>query len=379
MVSSARTPIFVLAAITSLCGANNALAGPIYAQTNLTSDIPGLAAFTDPNLKNPWGMSFSATSPFWFSDQGTGKSTLYSATGQPQALVVGIPPTGATPPQGPTGQIFNGTSDFLLTAGNPARFIFATLAGTISGWNPAVNPNTAVIEFTATDRAAYTGLANATAGGNNLLYAADFANRKIDVFNAAFQKTSVSGTFTDPAGIPSSYAPYNIQNVNGKLYVEYAKVDAVTHRASEDLNQGIVNVFDTNGNFLQRVATDAHLSSPWGVTMAPAGFGGFGGDLLVGNFGDGTISAFNPLTGAFLGALSDVKGNPITNDGLWAINFRASGSGFDPNTLFFVAGINNEADGLFGAIQPVPEPGTLLFFAAAGCMLAVRSRFRPRA
>jgi uncharacterized protein (TIGR03118 family) len=378
MANNARTlSVALWAALVTVCGANHALAAPIYAQVNLASDIPGMAAFTDPNLKNPWGMAFTATSPFWLSDQGASVSTLYNGAGQPQALVVGIPKTSPpTPPQGPTGQVANASTDFQLTPGNPARFIFATLAGTIAGWNPAVNANTAVTEFTATDHATYTGLANATAAGNNLLYAADFANRKIDVFNASFQKTSVAGTFTDPGGIPANYSPYNVQNVGGKLYVEYAKVDPITHRASEDLNQGIVNVFDTSGNFLQRLATDAHLSSPWGVTMAPAGFGGFGGDILVGNFGDGTISAFNPLTGAFLGALSDVQGNPISNDGLWAINFRAPGSGFDSNTLFFSAGINDEANGLFGAIQVVPEPGTMLLVGFAGCLLALGSKFR---
>jgi uncharacterized protein (TIGR03118 family) len=352
------------------------LAASVYFQSNLTSDVQGLALNLDTRLKNPWGMSFSATSPFWVSDQVTNVATLYNGNGVPQSLVVTIPTTGAGP-QGPTGQIFNGTSDFELTAGNPARFIFAALSGTISGWNPAVNPTAAVIEFIAPDRAVYTGLANGTVNSNNFLYAADFGNGKIDVLDSTFKKTSLAGSFVDP-NLPAGYSPYNIQNINGKLYVEYAKVDPITHRASEDLNQGIVDTFDTSGRFLQRLVTETHLSSPWGVTLAPAGFGQFGNDLLVGNFGDGVINAFDPNTGAFLGALSDALGQPIVNDGLWAINFRAAGSGFDPNALFFNAGINDEADGLFGAIHVVPEPGTFLYLALAFAAAPVWRRFiRP--
>lgn len=353
-----------------------AMAAPTFQQTNLASDIPGLAAVTDPNLKNPWGMSFSATSPFWVSNQGSNNSTLYNGAGTPQALVVTVPTTGAGP-QGPTGQVFNGGSNFALTPGNPARFIFATLSGEIAGWNPAVSPTTAVVQFAATDRAVYTGLANATVGGSDFLYAADFGNGKIDVFNSSFQKTTLAGSFTDP-NVPAGYSPYNIQNINGKLYVEYAKVDPVTRRASEDLNQGLVDVFDLNGNLTQRLVTNTNLSSPWGVTLAPSGFGAFGGALLVGNFGDGRINAFDPITGAFLGALSDALGQPIENDGLWAIKFRDAASGFDPNALFFVAGINDEADGLFGRITAVPEPSTYLLLSIGIGLVAIRSRWTAR-
>ena len=189
-----------------------------------------------------------------------------------------------------------------------------------------------------------------------MLYAADTFNGKIDVFNNLFQQTTVSGTFADP-NVASGFTPYNIQNVGGKLYVEYAK------RGSPG---GFIAVFDANGNLLQHIS-DPHLNSPWGVTVAPAGFGQFGSDLLVGNFGDGTINAFDPVTGAFLGTLSNGNGSPIVNSGLWAIDFRSSGSGFDPKTLYFSAGINNEADGLFGSIQAVPEPATL---GTVGLLLA---------
>jgi len=370
------TTLAFLALIALFSGTPVVMAAPLYVQTNLTSDVPGLATNLDANLKNPWGFSFTATSPFWVSDQGTNVSTLYNGAGVPQALTVSVPqaPGG---PQGPTGQVANGTTDFALTPGNPARFIFASLSGTISGWNPAVSATTAVTSFTATDSAVYTGLASGMGNAGNLLYAADFRNGKVDIINGSFQKV---GSFSDP-NAPAGYSPYNVQNVSGRLYVTYAKVDTMTGRASEDLNQGLVDEFDLNGNFVRRLVTDAHLSSPWGVTQAPAGFGEFGGALLVGNFGDGGINAFNPTTGVWAGAVLDSMGNPIANDGLWAIGFRAPGSGFDPSLLYFVAGINDEANGLLGTIQPVPEPTTLtLFGIAIGAFGIRRSRLsRQRA
>lgn len=283
-----------------------------------------------------------------------------------------------TTPAGPTGQIFNATSSFQLTPGNPARFIFASLSGQVAGWNPSVSPTSAVTAFTAPDRAVYTGLASGTVAGSNVLYAADFAGRKIDVLDAGFGKTTLAGSFTD-ASLPTNYAPYNVQNIGGQIYVEYAKVDPVTHRASEDTNQGAVDVYDASGNLLRRLATDAHLSSPWGITQAPASFGSFGSDLLVGNFGDGTISAFDPITGAFLGQLLDADGTPIANDGLWSLAFRASGSGFDPNTLFFTAGIEDEAHGLLGAIRvrsDLPEPLSVLLFGTGLVAMAGFRRVR---
>jgi len=353
-----------------LCGSLEA--STVFFQTNLASDVPGMAANLDPNLKNPWGMSFSATSPFWVSNQGSNNSTLYNGAGAAQALVVSTPP-------GPTGQVFaNVAGNFLLPPGAaggspaPATFIFDTLSGRIAAWNSAQgNPvGVAITVFLATDNAVFTGLAIANNAGSSLLYAADFANARIDVFNGSFAQTSVSGGFTDP-GLPSGYSPYNVQNIAGKIYVEYAKVDPLTHLPTTTANTGIVDVFDLNGNMLQRLATNSHLNSPWGVTQAPAGFGDFAGDILVGNFGDGTISAFNPLTLAFDGTLSGSSG-PIVNSGLWALNFRAPGSGFDPNTLFITAGINGEADGLFASIQVAPEPGTLFMMALAGVPLLWR-------
>jgi uncharacterized protein (TIGR03118 family) len=328
-------------------------AASVYSQTNLSSDISGLAANFDPQMKNPWGMSFSASSPFWISDQGSNVSTLYNGAGTKQGLIV-------TTPAGPTGQVFNGSASFQLATGGKALFIFDSLSGTISAWNGAQG-TAAVTEYTSPNGAVYTGLAIGNNGTGDFLYAADFANGKIDVFNGTFGNTTLAGNFNDP-NLPAGYSPYNIQAVGGQLYVEYVTVDPVTHRPTHTANTGIVDIFDTSGNLVQRLITNDHVDSPWGITLAPASFGMFGGDLLVGNFGDGTISAFDPLNGAFLGTLSDQNG-PIVNSGLWALNFRAPGSGFDPNTLFITAGINNEADGLFAAITLAPEPSTIALIA----------------
>jgi uncharacterized protein (TIGR03118 family) len=340
-----------------------------YFQINLASDISGLAANTDTNLKNPWGMSFGPTTPFWVSDQGTNESTLYNGAGAPQSLMV-------TTPAGPTGQVFNSTSSFMLSSGGKALFIFATLSGAIAGWNGAQG-TTAVTEATSTG--SFTGLAIGNNGAGDRLWAADFTKGTIDTFDGSFTPTSSSGGFTDPS-LPAGYSPYNIQAIGTKLYVEYTKTDPVTHRATTTANTGIVDVFDMNGFFLQRLATNTNLNSPWGVTMASAGFGSFGGDLLVGNFGDGTISVFDPGTGTFLGTISGPNGKPLVNSGLWALNFRAPGSGFDPNTLFLNAGINGEADGLFAEVQVVPEPGTwaLVGLALAGAVSLRRARLVPR-
>ena len=355
---------------STLCGSLHA--ATLFFQTNLASDVPGLAANLDPNLKNTWGMSFSAGSPFWVSNQGSNNSTLYNGAGVPQTLVVSTPPS-------PTGQVFaNVAGNFLLPAGTgpapaPATFIFDSLSGNISGWNGAQgNPvGVAATVFQATDGAAFTGLAIANNAGTNLLYAADFANARIDVFDGAFGLTTVPGGFAD-ASVPAGYSPYNIQNIAGRLYVEYAKVDPVTHRPTTTADTGIVNVFDLNGTLLERLATDTHLNSPWGVTRAPAGFGDFAGDILVGNFGDGTISAFDPVSLIFEGTLSGQSGAPLVNSGLWALNFRAAGSGFNPNALFLNAGINGEADGLFAKIEVVPEPSTFVMLALAGIPLVWR-------
>jgi uncharacterized protein (TIGR03118 family) len=368
-----------------------------FEQTNLVSDLPGLAANQDPNLLNPWGMANNAGSPFWISDQGANVATLYNGAGisQPpgQPLVVSTP-------LGPTGVVANpdilgGSFPLINPTTSPAAvFIFATLSGQIAGWNPGVGntlgPNgvstVTQTRFAAPDNAAYTGLATAQlpAGTGTFLYAADFRNAKIDILNSNFSKvTTVPGgpsqPFRDPE-LPRGYAPYNIQNLNGKLYVTYAQVDA-TGKASAGAGQGFVDVFNLDGspglpNGLVRLVSRGSLNAPWGLAIAPTSFGEFAGALLVGNNGDGTIDAFDPTSGLFLGTLRDPMGNPITNDGLWALRIGTGASGFDPNALYFDAGINGEVDGLFGEIQVAPTvpspiagaglPG--LIFASAGLL-----------
>jgi uncharacterized protein (TIGR03118 family) len=320
-----------------------------FQQTNLVSSVSGLAPVTDGNLKNPWGVSFSSSGPFWVSNQVTKIATVYDGAGAPfpvgSPLLVTIPTLGGSP-SGPTGLVSNPTSDFQLTPGNPALFLFANLEGTVLGWNPAVNPTTAVISVLSTDGAVYTGLALGNNGSGNFLYAADAANAKIDVYDTNFSMTSVGGSFIDPI-LPAGFTPYNIQNLGGTLYITYK---------NDSAGGGIVDAFDLNGSFLRRISANSAggpLDSPWGLALTPASFGPFGGALLVGNFGDGLINAFDPLIGSFLGQLLDAQGDPIGNAGLRGLSFGNGGNGGDPNTLYFTAGIVNESEGLFGSIGAI--------------------------
>jgi uncharacterized protein (TIGR03118 family) len=339
-----------------------AIAG--YVVTNLVSDIPGLAAVTDANLVNPWGMSSSPTSPIWVSDNKTGVTTLYNTAGVPQALVVTIPPpSGGTSPSAPTGQVFNGGTGFLLAGtGTAARFIFATEDGTISGWNPTANPTNAVLKVDNSPfGAVYKGLAIGNNGAGDFLYAANFNSGKIDVFNSSFAATTLAGNFVDP-NLPAGFAPFNVQNLDGQLYVTYALQDGSKHEDVAGPGNGFVDVFDLNGNLVKRAISNGPLNSPWGLAFAPANFGTFSKDLLVGNFGDGRIDAFDPTTYAFLGALTDTTGTPIFIEGLWGLRDGNGGNGGALNQVYFTAGISGgdaiEDHGLFGSLS-VPEPATL--------------------
>jgi uncharacterized protein (TIGR03118 family) len=352
-----------------------------YAQTNLVSSVPGLATITDPRLINPWGISRSPTSPFWASDQGTNSSTLYAITGSTtvsQVLTVngngfvGIPTTAAGP-QGPTGQVNNpNTASFQLTPGNSstsARFLFADLNGTISGWAGGL---TSTIEAT-TAGAVYTGLAINTAATR--LYAADNAGGRINVFDSSFAPVSLPGAFTDPT-LPAGFVPFNVQDIGSKVYVTYAPAGLPAQRAAAP-GAGFVSVFDENGTFLQRLVSGSRLAAPWGVVLAPAGFGAFGGDLLVGNFSfaNSAINAFDPLTGTFQGSIAIDVGAGNTPGGLWGLSFGSGvGSGGDPNTLYFLDGINGETAGLFGAVAAVPEPETFALLGLGLGAIAWRRR-----
>jgi uncharacterized protein (TIGR03118 family) len=328
-----------------------------YQQVNLASDGFVPAANTDPNLINPWGISYSATSPFWVSDNGTGVATLYNGSGQP--FPVGSPLVVTVPPSAPTGQVFNGGIGFEVSPGRPARFIFATEDGTISGWNPTANPTTAILKVdSSASGAVYKGLAIGNNGAGDFLYAANFNSGAIDVFDTNFAPTTLAGGFIDP-NIPSGFAPFNIQNLGGKLYVTYA--DDVPGPG-----KGFVDVFDLNGNLLRRLISDGSLNSPWGLALAPGNFGEFSNDLLVGNFGDGTINAFDPMDGTYYGTLLDTMGDPIAIDGLWGLIFGNGGNAGDPNVLYFTAGPGGEQHGLFGSLAPaqVPEPATILLLGS---------------
>jgi uncharacterized protein (TIGR03118 family) len=342
-----------------------------YAQTNLTSDGFVSAANTDSNLKNPWGMAFNPTGgPFWISDQVTGVATVYDGGGAPfpagSPLIVSIPSNAGTD-VGPTGQVFNSSSDFALSSGGksgPAVFLFANLDGSISAWNPTGTLTQSVKVASGSSGAVYTGLAIANNGSGNFLLAANNASGKIDVFDKNFAPATLSGTFTDP-DVPANLHPFNVQNLNGKIYVTYAvpgeEADAV------DVGSGAVSVFDTNGNLLQHLISGGQLASPWGVAIAPAsGFGEFNGALLVGNFNDehGVINAFDANTGSFLGTISDTNGSPIENDDLWAIAFGNGTTGSDTHKLYLTAGLGDEEHGLFASISPaasaIPLPPALL-------------------
>ena len=326
-----------------------------FQQTNLVSDVPGLAPTTDPNLVNPWGLARSATSPWWVADNGTGVSTLYNGSGGIVPLVVTIPvPPGGTPPSAPTGTVFNGSSDFLGD-----RFIFVTEEGTISGWSAGTS---AVLRVNKSGSAIYKGVALAQINGANFLYAANFFAGSVDVFDRNYMPVALaSGAFSDPL-IPAGFAPFNVQNVNGQLFVAYAKQDEDKEDEVAGPGLGYVDEFDANGNLLLRLQSGSWMNAPWGITFAPASFFnpnfGFGvsNTLLVGQFGSGQIAMFDLKAGRFSGLLRDASNQPLTIDGLWALSFGNGGTAGPTNTLFFTAGIDDEEHGLFGKITPITGP-----------------------
>lgn len=334
--------------VASVCCAAQAWGDSVYGQTNLVSNIPGMAANTDPNLVNPWGVSESSSSPFWISDNGAGVTTLYNGAGTPQSLVVSIPiPGGGS--SAPTGQVFNGTGKF-----NGDNFLFATENGTIAGWRGALGTTAETLYNNSGSGAVYKGVTLATNAQGSYILAADFHNNRVDVFPSS-GAGALPGMFTDPT-LPAGYAPFNVQNVNGQVFVTYAKQGTGADEV-DGAGLGFVSVFDTNGNFVKRIASNGSLNAPWGVTMAPANWGSFGGDLLVGNFGDGSINAYT-TDGIFAGTLRGADGNPLLNDGLWALTFGNGGNGGNLDSLYLTAGLNGESDGLFARIDPTPEPGT---------------------
>ncbi|MDX6270760.1 MAG: hypothetical protein QOD28_1983 [Acidobacteriota bacterium] len=355
--------------------------GSAYRQTNLVSDVPGVAFIEDPLLVNPWGISMTATSPFWIANTGTSTSSLYRGdVGGVVFFKQPNMPSITIPGNLPTGTVANPTASEFVVPGTcaaapcGANFIFASITGNIIGWDPnapAAGSTTGVIAANQPGHV-YTGLAIGNNGSGNFLYAADFANGKIDVFNSSYVlQAAANFPFADPT-IPTTmgntYHPHNIQAIGSSLYVTYAKVGA-NGLDEEGVGNGFVRRFNLNGvRDLTFGINNGALNSPWGVTLAPASFGIFGGALLVGNFGRGnpSIHAYNPTTGAFLGTLQDEGGNGIVIDELWALVFGNGGSGGDPNTLYFSAGIVNEQHGLFGSLKPTTASATsLVSFSSA--------------
>ena len=346
-------------AMIVLLGAG-AASGQLYQETKLVLNASGGTATTDARLVNPWGLSRSSTSPWWVADNGTGMSTLYNATGVAQSIVVSVP--GA-----PTGTVYNGTTDFELAPGKPARFIFSSEDGTISGWNSSVDATHAIVMAT-TPGAVYKGLAIAVVNGKRQLYATDFHGRHIDVFNSSFQKVGeLDPTFhsiwrgrsdddfsgLESAGFLGGLSPFGIQNIGGNLFVTFAKQDADGEDDVAGPGNGAVAVYTPAGQPVRVFEHVDGLNSPWGLALAPGDFGAFSHYLLVGQFGSGEILAFNMETGKMAGKMMDAAGQPLKIDGLWAIAFGSGGNSGPLNTMYFTAGPDDEQNGLFGTLTAV--------------------------
>ena len=350
--------------------------GPPIDKTNtflahtLVSDGGVPADHLDMHLKNSWGIAFNPNGCVWVANNHTGTSTLYDGNGNSSAtpcelpgsgvpLVVTIPPASGSGSGEPTGIVFNGSNDFMVTKGaasGPARFIFASEDGVISGWSPGVDPTNALIGA-VNPNAVYTGITIAGNGGDHLrLYAADFKGRKIDVYDEKFASISMpAGAFVDTK-VPADYGPFNIQNIQGNLYVAYAKKeDPDGEDEVQGPGLGLVDVFDADGNLLLRFAKNGSFNAPWGLALAPQGFGRFSNDVLVGNLGDGTISAFDPNDGHFDGQLKGTDGKVLKLDGLWGIAFGNGILNQQTDTLFFAAGPNGEVDGAYGRVDLSPK------------------------
>lgn len=335
--------LFALSAITpgALAQSNS------YKQTNLTSDTAGVAANVDPNLVNPWGIAFFPNNPFWIADNNSGFTTLYNASG----MNVGsfpVPAAAANTGQStPTGIVANIAGTGFAVNGKPGLFIFDSEDGAITSWNGS-DPVTIKVDNSRAG-AVYKGLALITNAGGAFLLAANFNSGAVEVYDNLFNVAHLAGTFTDP-NLPSGFAPFGIHVINSQVLVTYAMQDQAKHDPVHQAGAGYVDLFDVNGNFVERLVSQGNLNAPWGATIPPAGFGAFGGKLLIGNFGDGTINAFDPTAGTFIDQVKDSSGAVITNASLWDMVFGGGGTSGDPNTLYITAGLSNEQHGLFAAI-----------------------------
>jgi uncharacterized protein (TIGR03118 family) len=347
------TMLGILVSSLTGCGGSTSTNTSSFASTTLVSDGSTAAAHTDPNLQNGWGVAFNPTGTFWVSDNTTQKSSLYDGNGVVQSLVVTIP-AGSQGPASPTGIIFNSTNDFVVSSGgnsSKAVFAWATEAGTIAAWSPKVLPTQAVTVYDdQAGGAIYKGLTATSANGNNYWYATDFHNNKVDVFNTTFQRVQLDGQFVDPT-LPAGYAPFGIQSIGSDIFVTFAKQNATASAQVVGSGFGVLDEFDTSGHFIKQiVSVGGTLNAPWGMAQAPANFGHLSTDILVGNFGDGTIEVFDPNSDRDLGKLSIKDSAPFTQMGLWGISF---GNGVDnqpSNTLFYAAG-PSKTTGVFGRID----------------------------
>lgn len=316
-----------------------------YQVTNLVSDQATAAATTDPNLVNPWGLAYGPTTDFWVANQATSTTTVYDGLGQPPAtpLVVTIPPMAGHTMVGPTGVVFNGSTNFLGD-----QFMVASLDGCICGWSAGTSMTRRVDHSSA---AIYTGLAMGTSGATTYLYAANLSSGAVDVFDASYAPVTLGGSaFVDPA-LPAGFSAYNVQVLGGKLYVTYAKHDSAALRETPGAGLGYVSLFNLDGTFIRRVASAGALNAPWGMALAPASFGTYAGALLVGNFGDGHINAFDATTGASLGQLADASATPLVINGLWGMTFGNDAAAGKSNQLYITAGSQAETHGLFATIS----------------------------
>jgi len=336
--------------------------------TNLVSDGTVPAVTKDTDLINPWGVSYGPTGPFWVSDNGTGVTTLYNGDGAKLGLTVTIPPV----PSAPTGQVFNSSAAGFAINGSKPLFLFATEDGSISGWAPAFG-TTAATAIAAHSDAVYKGLAMDGPGAR--LYATNFLQGNVELYTNNFAPPT---TFTDPT-VAAGYSPFNAQVLNGELFVTFALHNPGGEDDIAGAGNGYVDVFNLDGTFNRRIASQGdEINSPWGLAIAPTSFGNLAGSLLVGNFGDGTISAFDPLTGTFRGRLLDQDGNPLVLGDLWALIPGNNGAAGDRKKIYFTAALSEEAHGLFGSLTAVPEPGSWMLMILGFGLTGVALRTRPR-
>jgi len=371
-VRSHLAALVVGAALAGLAGTSAAAS---FGVTNLVSDdlAANPAQLVDPGLLNAWGIAASPTSPFWVSSNGAGTAVLYRVDPLTQAttkvgLTVTIPGAGNV-----TGQVFNGNG----AAFNGDAFLFVSEDGTISGWRGALGSTAEALALGSPDNV-YKGAALATIGSDSYLYGANFRAGTIDVLKGNAAAPTLAGNFLDP-NLPAGYAPFNVQNLGGSLYVSYALQDAAKSDEVAGPGLGFVDRFDLAGNLLGRVASAGTLDAPWGLARAPSSFGALAGALLVGNFGDGTISVFDATTDAFLGQVLGADGLPLSIDGLWALSPGNGGGAGSSQLLYFSAGPDDEAHGLFGVLTPVPEPSALALMLAGGIVVLRRARVAARA